>query len=604
MTPAHRATDHVGMRNSSRGTGLTAVLAALVLVVVLAAPAGVAQAQDAGSITGTVTVPPGYDVRAVQVTAKTLDGGTSSGPVWTQPDGSFSIGGLAPGAYHVFFGTYWSDMSPCSYGRDRWWTAPGVPPGGSCTGDTLTGVGEVTVAAGTATDLGSNALLTTFPTYRSSGRLVAPEGQSTAGVQAELWQNDESTWLPSGWQRLTSIPVQTLDASGTFAFDLVDGPWDHLYAIRFVDPSHGYTFSFGTAGLTNTTPGLGGADFAVGSVGLLGIPRWTSKDSDLGTHQLTFELDQLGGGVAITGSPEWGRTLVGHSTVRWADPTVTTDFQWLSNGVVIDGAIGPTYVLDAMDDGWGSQISIRAVPHGPWSYNGPPIDSAPMTIVNTTPLAVVAPSVSGTAKAGETLTATTGTWRPSAATYTYAYQWFRGTTAVPGAHGASFALTTADVGQRVSAEVTASRPPDCSLCATWFEGPGTARSTATAVVVVATPTVTPPFVKPPVVKPPVTTVTSSLPRAWVKRWSKKAGKGATVGTTVRATSTVVTKAARKHAVTVRYRWTVAGKKVSKATGTKLRVTTKYRHKKVVLTATVSAPGYRSIQRKVSFGTAR
>ena len=593
------ATEHVTMRKSSRGAGLPALLAALVLVVVLAAPAGVAQAQDAGSITGTVTVPPGYDVRAVQVSATAADGGASSAPVWTQPDGSFSIGGLAPGTYHVFFGTYWSDMSRCSYGRDRWWTAPGVTPSGSCAGGTLTGAGEVTVTADTATDLGSNALLTDFPTYRSSGRLVAPAGLSTAGVQAEVWQNDESSWLPSGWQRLTSIPVQTLDASGAFAFDLVDGPWSHLYAVRFVDPNHGYAFSFGTAGLTSTTPGLGGTDFAVGSVGLLGVPRWTSRDSDLGTHQLTFELSWANGGVALTGSPEWGRTLIAHSTVVWADPTVTTDFQWYRNGVALDGVIGPTYVLDAIDDGWGAQISVRAVPHGPWSYNGPPIDSAPMTIVNTTPLAVVAPTVSGTAKVGETLTATTGTWLPSTATYTYSYRWFRGTTAVPGALGASYALTTADVGQRVSAEVTASRPPDCSLCGTWFEGPGTARSTATAVVVAAATTV-----RPPVVKPPVTTVTPSLPRAWVKRWSKKVGKGARVGKTARATSTVVTKAARAHSVTVRYWWTVAGKKVSKTASTKLRVTKKYRHKKVVLTATVSAPGYRPVQRKVSFGTAR
>ena len=110
---------------------LSALVAALAVVV-----APTAQATGTGSITGSVTVPAGYDVRAVRVAASPTGSAASplgSAGAWVQPDGTFTITGLPAGTYNVSFGTYWSDMNPCSANRDRWWTSPGVAAG-TCQG--------------------------------------------------------------------------------------------------------------------------------------------------------------------------------------------------------------------------------------------------------------------------------------------------------------------------------------------------------------------------------------------------------------------------------------------------------------------------------------
>jgi hypothetical protein len=71
-----------------------------------------------------------------------------------------------------------------------------------------------------------------------------------------------------------------------------------------------------------------------------------------------------------------------------------------------------------------------------------------------------APTVSGTAKAGETLTATNGTWAPAPTGYTYAWQRCSATgTAcanIDGAIAATYVLTSADVGNTDRVVVTAS----------------------------------------------------------------------------------------------------------------------------------------------------
>ena len=91
--------------------------------------------------------------------------------------------------------------------------------------------------------------------------------------------------------------------------------------------------------------------------------------------------------------------------------------------------------------------------------------------VNTTP-----PSITGTAKEGQTLTASVGTW--SGAPTGYSYSWSRCTTAcvVVGA-GATHVLTGADVGATVRVAVTATNAT----------GSSTATSAATAPVTAAPP---------------------------------------------------------------------------------------------------------------------
>jgi hypothetical protein len=69
--------------------------------------------------------------------------------------------------------------------------------------------------------------------------------------------------------------------------------------------------------------------------------------------------------------------------------------------------------------------------------------------------AVVAPKASGTAQKGKSLKASTGTWNRVTDTV-YAYQWYRGTTAISGATKSSYKLGSADVGKAIKVKVTAS----------------------------------------------------------------------------------------------------------------------------------------------------
>lgn len=97
------------------------------------------------------------------------------------------------------------------------------------------------------------------------------------------------------------------------------------------------------------------------------------------------------------------------------------------------------------------------------------------------PVVVEAPTVSGTAKVGRTLTATPGTWDP--ADVTTAYQWLRDGQPIDGATGATYRVQRADQGTTLSVRVTATDP------ATGLTG--TADSNGAAVVVSSRISVTP-----------------------------------------------------------------------------------------------------------------
>ena len=72
----------------------------------------------------------------------------------------------------------------------------------------------------------------------------------------------------------------------------------------------------------------------------------------------------------------------------------------------------------------------------------------------TAPVNVTPPAVTGAAPVGSLLTSTQGTWSGSP-TPTYAYQWRRGTSDIPGATSATYTTVTADVGLAVTCRVTA-----------------------------------------------------------------------------------------------------------------------------------------------------
>jgi hypothetical protein len=92
----------------------------------------------------------------------------------------------------------------------------------------------------------------------------------------------------------------------------------------------------------------------------------------------------------------------------------------------------------------------------------------------SSPVNTVAPAVTGTAQARQTLSSTTGTWKGSPTTFSY--QWKRGATNV-GTNSSSYTLVTDDVGSTMTCVVTASNGV----------GSNTATSNATSSVAANTP---------------------------------------------------------------------------------------------------------------------
>jgi len=107
-----------------------------------------------------------------------------------------------------------------------------------------------------------------------------------------------------------------------------------------------------------------------------------------------------------------------------------------------------------------------------------------MAVVNVTP-----PVVSGSARVGQTLTTTNGTWTHSLDYLTYAYQWLRcdalgaNCVDISGADTYAYQIQQADVGSTLRSEVTATDtafPPDPDEKLTW--APPTAGSGGVAIV--------------------------------------------------------------------------------------------------------------------------
>jgi hypothetical protein len=187
---------------------------------------------------------------------------------------------------------------------------------------------------------------------------------------------------------------------------------------------------------------------------------------------------------AITGTAKDGQTLTS-TTGTWSGSPTSYARQWLrcdtagANCTNISGATSTTYVLTATDVGKTIRVKVTAT-NGSGSANVNSAQTA--TVVAAAPVVSAVPAISGTAKDGQTLTSTTGTWSGTP-TITYARQWNRcnsggtGCVAISGATGTTYVVTTADIGGKLQVTVTASNAA----------GSASSSSVVTALVVGAVP---------------------------------------------------------------------------------------------------------------------
>lgn len=156
---------------------------------------------------------------------------------------------------------------------------------------------------------------------------------------------------------------------------------------------------------------------------------------------------------SVSGTAQVGAALTADKG-RWHLPGATYTYQWLADGAVVRGATGTTYTPTT--DQVGDQISVRVT----GSLTGiAPISATSAATTAVLPNAISAtgaPSISGTAQVGSTLTADPGQWSVPGATLTY--QWTADGTDIPGATAQTLVLGPGLVTDTVTVKVTASAP--------------------------------------------------------------------------------------------------------------------------------------------------
>lgn len=185
----------------------------------------------------------------------------------------------------------------------------------------------------------------------------------------------------------------------------------------------------------------------------------------------------------IAGNPRVGNTLTANRG-RWNNSPTGYAFQWLrcgsggSNCAAISGATNQSYTLTSGDLAHRIRVRVTATNKDGASS----ADSNPTSIVlpaGTGPVSRSAPTISGTPKAGQVLTASNGTWTGASR---FAYAWQRcdetgGACAdVAGATTQTYTLQAADVAHRMRVRVTASNSRGSSSAvsnATDLVGPAT-----------------------------------------------------------------------------------------------------------------------------------
>ena len=138
---------------------------------------------------------------------------------------------------------------------------------------------------------------------------------------------------------------------------------------------------------------------------------------------------------------------------------MTFGYQWIrvdgGADADIDGATSATYELQDADEGKVVKVRVSFTDD---ASHAEALTSAATDTVTPKPNspATGAPTISGTAQVGETLTASTSDIADAdgLANATFSYQWLADDTAIEGATGATYTLTDVEEGKAIKVRVT------------------------------------------------------------------------------------------------------------------------------------------------------
>ncbi|SDC89628.1 family 43 glycosylhydrolase [Nocardioides lianchengensis] len=220
----------------------------------------------------------------------------------------------------------------------------------------------------------------------------------------------------------------------------------------------------------------------------LGSGEWTTYTAAVDLPAGSYDVAYRARGANLQWSETWTEAVkvddvVPTVTAAVADRVVTLTASDADSGVALveyhlDGGGWLAYTGAVELDGAAHTVSFRVTDV---AGNTSAVDTVSVDAASgpTAPSATALPVVSGSAVVGQQLAATTGRW--SVDGLSFGYQWLRDGAAIRGATASRYRLAAADVGRRISVQVTARAG----------SGPaGVARSVATRAVAKATGTVT------------------------------------------------------------------------------------------------------------------
>jgi hypothetical protein len=325
-------------------------------------------------------------------------------------------------------------------------------------------------ASGAACTAISGATLSSYRlTSTDVGKTVKAVVTATNAIGSASATSAATAAITTGPPVSTTAPTVTGTAKDGQTLTSTNGTWAGTVTITYARQwkrcnSAGASCT-NISGATGTTYTLVAAD-----VGFTVKTTWTATNS-LGSASADTPLSAVVTATApvntalpaITGTAKDGQTLTSTTGTWTGSATITYTRQWKrcdsagANCTNISGATGTTYVLGGSDVGSTVKVTITAT-----NSAGSASADAPATAVVTgqTPTNTALPTITGTAKDGQTLTSTTGTWTGSA-TITYTRQWRQCDGAgsncvdIQGATQATYVLTGNEAGRRIRVVVTA-----------------------------------------------------------------------------------------------------------------------------------------------------
>lgn len=307
----------------------------------------------------------------------------------------------------------------------QWYRAGEAISGATeCSYDVTTAdVGAAITVAQTGSLTGYQPLtLTSAPTsVVPQGTLAGPTSITVTGTMAvgKTLTADPGEWTPEP----VEISYQWLRDGAA-----ISGATNASYSLAASDEGHAITVAV-------TAHKTGYADATVASTSSTAVAAGSFVTTD----------------PTISGSPVFGQVLSA-SLTAWA-PTANLSWQWLRDGVAINGATGSNYLLRVADIG--ASISVQV------TGNATGYAAATTTSTATDPVSAAqlsgpnAVTVSGEKAVGQTLRVDAMTWSPTPDSLSY--QWLRDGVAIDDATSPTYTLTAADLDKHITVSVVARR---------------------------------------------------------------------------------------------------------------------------------------------------